>query len=168
LASSDDFKEFYQASYGRTLAAVAGLVGTRHDAEDIVQEAYARALARWTLLRGYQLPDAWVRKVALRLAIDSGRRYRRRLAAAARLAAQRRASSPEPGDDLKYGPLGAALLDLPMRERQVLVLHYLADLPVDVIARELGLPVGTVKTRLGAGRRHLEQRLAQHPEAVGQ
>jgi RNA polymerase sigma-70 factor, ECF subfamily len=168
LASTDDFREFYQASYGRTVAMLAAITGSRAEAEDIAQESYARALARWTLLRGYQLPDAWVRKVALRLAIDSGRRYRRRLAAAARLAAQRHAYSPEPGEDLKYGPLGAALLDLPMRERQVLVLHYLADLPVDAIAREFGLPAGTVKTRLSAGRRHLEERLAQHPEAVGQ
>jgi len=62
--------------------------------------------------------------------------------------------------------LGAALLDLPIRERQVVVLHYLADLPVDEIARECGLPAGTVKTRLAAGRRHLAERLAQYPEAV--
>ena len=48
LASSDDFKEFYLASYGRTLATVAALVGSEHEAEDIAQEAYARALARWS------------------------------------------------------------------------------------------------------------------------
>ena len=54
-----------------------------------------------------------------------------------------------------------------MRERQVVVLHYLADLPVDAIARECGLPPGTVKTRLAAGRRHLEERLSRHEEAVG-
>jgi RNA polymerase sigma-70 factor (ECF subfamily) len=54
-----------------------------------------------------------------------------------------------------------------MREREVLVLHYLADLPVDTIARERGLPAGTVKTRLAVARRHLEERLTQHPEAVG-
>ena len=74
---------------------------------------------------------------------------------------------PEPGEDLQHGPLGTALLALPLRERQVLVLHYLADLPVDAIARDLGLPAGTVKTRLVAGRRHLEARLAEHPEAIG-
>ncbi len=59
------------------------------------------------------------------------------------------------------------LLELPLRT-QVVVLHYLADLPVDVIAQEVGLPAGTVKTRLAAARRHLEQRLSRHEEeAVG-
>lgn len=168
MGASDDFRDFYQASYGRTLAMVAGMVGSRGQAEDITQEAFARALARWPLLRSYEQPDAWVRKVAMRLAIDTGRRHRRRLATASRLAALRQPADPEPGDDLHLSPLGAALLELPLRERQVLVLHYVTDLPVNAIARELGLPPGTVKTRLGAGRRHLEKRLSQHPEAVGQ
>jgi RNA polymerase sigma-70 factor, ECF subfamily len=172
VGSSDDFREFYQASYGRTLAMVTALVGGRAEAEDLTQEAFARALARWTLLRGYDQPDAWVRKVALRLAIDTGRRQRRWLATIGRLTALRQpgASQPaaEPGDNLRFGALGAALLELPLHEREVLVLHYLADLPVDAIARELGLPPGTVKTRLRAGRRRLEERLSQQPEAVGQ
>jgi RNA polymerase sigma-70 factor, ECF subfamily len=160
------FEEFYQASYGRTVALVAAITGSRHEAEDVAQEAYARALARWWRLRGYDLPEAWVRKVALRIAIDAGRRRRRNLAAAARLAAQRRPAGPEPADDLKYTPLGAALLGLPLHERQVMVLHYVADLPVHAIARECGLPVGTVKSRLVAARRHLEQQLTSRSEGV--
>jgi RNA polymerase sigma-70 factor, ECF subfamily len=168
LGSTDDFREFYEASYGRTLAMVAALVGGRAEAEDVTQEAFARALSRWTLLRSYERPDAWVRKVALRLAIDTGRRQRRRLATVIRLAGLRQPADSEPADDLQFSPLGAALAELPLRERQVLVLHYLADLPVDMIAQELSLPPGTVKTRLGAGRRHLEERLSQQPEAVGQ
>jgi RNA polymerase sigma-70 factor (ECF subfamily) len=166
LASSDDFREFYRASYGRTLATVAALVGSNHEAEDIAQEAYARALARWSWLHGFDLPDAWVRKVAVRLAVDSSRRRRTRLAATLRLASLRQPQAPQPDDDLRYTPPGAALLDLPIRERQVVVLHYLADLSVDAIAQECGLAAGTVKTRLAAGRRHLAERLAQYPEAV--
>jgi RNA polymerase sigma-70 factor, ECF subfamily len=162
----DDFPEFYQASYGRMVAIVAAVAGSRSEAEDAVQEAYARALARWSRLRGYDLPEAWVRKVALRIAIDSGRRHRRSLQTSARIAAQREAPRPEPGDDLRYTALGVALMELPVRERHVLVLYYLADLPVAAIAQECGLPAGTVKTRLAAGRRHLELRLSQHPEAV--
>jgi RNA polymerase sigma-70 factor, ECF subfamily len=166
VPSSDDFHEFYQSSYGRTVAMVAAIVGSKHEAEDVAQEAFARALVRWSRLHGYDLPEAWVRKVALRIAIDAGRRHRNRVAAVLRLASLRTEPPPEPGDDLRYTPLGSALLDLPLRERQVVVLHYLADLPVDVIAQECGLPVGTVKTRLAAGRRHLEQRLSAQPESV--
>ena len=166
LRHGEQFEEFYRASYGRTFALVAAITGSRHEAEDVAQEAYARALARWSRLRGYDLPEAWVRKVALRLAIDSGRRRRRSLAAAVRLAAQRRPADPEAADELKYTPLGAALLGLPLHQRQVIVLHYVADLPVNVIADECGLPVGTVKTRLWVARRHLEQQLTSRPEGV--
>jgi RNA polymerase sigma-70 factor, ECF subfamily len=166
LRHDEQFEDFYQASYGRTVALVAAIIGSRLEAEDAVQEAYARALARWWRLRGYDLPEAWVRKVALRIAIDAGRRRRRNLAAAVRLAAQRRPDGPEPADDLKYTPLGVALLGLPLHERQVIVLHYVADLPVQVIARECGLPVGTVKTRLVVARRHLEQQLTSRTEGV--
>jgi RNA polymerase sigma-70 factor (ECF subfamily) len=162
----DDFQEFYQATYGRTVAMIAAVTGSRQEAEDIAQEAFARALVRWPKVRDYDLPEAWIRRVALRIAIDSSRRARRRLVVSARMAAQREKPDPEPGDDIQYTALGAALMELPMRERQVLVLHYLADLSVDAIASECGLPAGTVKARLAAGRRHLERRLSQQPEAV--
>ncbi len=166
MRHSDEFEDFYQASYGRVVAMVAALTGSKQEAEDVAQEAYARALSRWSRLRGYDLPEAWVRKVALRIAIDSGRRVRRNLAAAVRLAAERRPVESEPADELKYSPLGAALLGLPVHERQVIVLYYVTDLPVDAIAAECGLPVGTVKTRLAVARRHLEQKLTSRPEAV--
>ncbi len=46
-STTDDFAEFYEASYGRVVALVAAMVGDRHQAEDIAQEAFARALTRW-------------------------------------------------------------------------------------------------------------------------
>jgi RNA polymerase sigma-70 factor, ECF subfamily len=163
---NDDFEEFYQASYGRTVSIVAAFTGTRTEAEDVAQEAYARALARWPRLCHYDVPEAWVRQVALRIAIDADRRVRRLLRLSARLAAQRDVTESQPGDDIRFTALGAALAELPARERQVVVLHYLADLPVDAIARECGLPASTVKSRLAAGRRHLEKLLESQPEAV--
>jgi RNA polymerase sigma-70 factor (ECF subfamily) len=163
---SGEFQEFYEASYGRILAVIAAMTGDRHEAEDIVQEAFARALVRWSRLGGYDQPEAWVRRVALRIAIDSGRRRRRVAAMSARLSAQRQPPRPEPADALKFTALGAALLRLRVPEREVVVLHYVADLPVEAIARECRLPVGTVKTRLAAGRQHLHAELAKRPEAV--
>ncbi len=161
-----EFQEFYEASYGRVVATVAGLLGDRHEAEDVAQEAFSRAYIRWSTLGGYELPEAWVRRVALRIAIDTGRRRTRTAGLLARLSAQRTAPVPEPGEGVRFTALGSALAALPQREREVLVLHYLADMPVDAIARDCGLPSGTVKTRLAAGRQHLEQELAQCPEAM--
>ena len=84
---TDDFAEFYEASYGRVVALVAAMVGDRHQAEDIAQEEFARALTRWTRISRYDLPEAWVRRVALRLTIDAGRRMRRAASLSVRLAA---------------------------------------------------------------------------------
>jgi RNA polymerase sigma-70 factor (ECF subfamily) len=161
-----DFQEFYEASYGRIVALVAAMLLNRHEAQDIAQEAFARALARWPRIAGYDLPEAWVRRVAIRLAADSGRRLRRTARVSERLASARRGSDPEPADALALTPLGCALRRVPLRQREVLVLHYLADLPVEVISRDFGMPSGTVKSRLAAGRRRLEAELARSHQAV--
>jgi RNA polymerase sigma-70 factor, ECF subfamily len=163
LPNDAQFEEFYQASYGRTVAMVAAITGSRHEAQAVAQEAYARALSRWSRLRGHDLPETWVRRVALRLVADSGRRLPRKLVPAVRLAAHRRPGDSEPADDPANTPLCKALLALPLHERQVIVLHYLTDLPVESVAAECGLPAGTVRTRLTVARRHLEQQLAGRP-----
>jgi RNA polymerase sigma-70 factor, ECF subfamily len=161
-----DFQEFYQANYGRVVALVTAVLGDRNEAEDVAQEAFARCITRWSSIGGYDKPEAWVRQIALRIAIDSGRRIRRAGRATARLAAQRQHPPAAPGESLAASDLGTALRKLPLREREVIVLHYLADLPVDTIAQERGLPVGTVKTRLAAGRRRLVHELTQPSEEV--
>jgi RNA polymerase sigma-70 factor, ECF subfamily len=160
------FPDFYHANYRRMVGLVAAVLGSTAEAEDVTQEAFARALARWPRIAGYDLPEAWVRRVALRLAVDSARRVRRTARLTARLAAAAPGQPADPFDPLPSTPLTAALLRLPLRLREVLVLHYLADMPVDVIAAERGLAVGTVKTRLAAGRRRLEHELANSAKVM--
>src|ERR1017187_1054441 len=104
-----EFQEFYEANYGRIVAMVAVVLGDRHQAEDVAQEAFARALTRWSRIGGYELPEAWVRRVALRIATDSGRRFRRAIRVSVKIAAQRQATEPEPCDSLAFTALGAAL-----------------------------------------------------------
>ncbi len=166
LPPPTDFGEFYQAGYGRTLALITALTGDRAEAEDVTQEAFARALARWNRLRDYDVPEAWVRRVALRLATDSGRRLRRAYRVGVKLSAQPPDQPARPDDALGSIELGQALMRLPLAQREVLVLHYLADLSVEQIAADRGLSTGTVKTRLVSGRRRLERELASEPEAV--
>jgi RNA polymerase sigma-70 factor (ECF subfamily) len=158
LSVDDGFAGFYEASYSRVVALLAAMTGDWHQAEDVAQEAFARALARWQRLASYDAPEAWVRQVALRLVVDAARRSRRAVRASALLAvAQRGRADPDPVAETE---LTAALLRLPLPQREVLVLHYLADLPVADIARDCRLPEGTVKTRLAAGRLRLERELA--------
>ena len=165
MRQEHEFADFYHANYGKITAVVAAVLGDRHEAEDVTQEAFARALVRWPQLARYDLPEAWVRRVALRLAIDQGRRLRRTARLVAKLLGARRGQESAPADSLPFTAMGRALLQLPLRERETLVLHYLADLPVERIARETGVPSGTVKGRRAAGRRRLERELAEHPDA---
>jgi len=166
LGVQGDFEEFYQANYGRTVAMAAAVLGSRSEAEDVAQEAFTRALARWSKLSRYELPEAWVRQVALRLAIDSGRRVRRTIKVAVKMSAQRHPPQPEAADSLLFTALGDALKRLPLQQRQLVALYYLADMSVADIARESGVAVGTVKARLASARHHIERELSEQTGAI--
>jgi RNA polymerase sigma-70 factor, ECF subfamily len=95
----------------------------------------------------------------MNLASDGFRRVRRRLAVAVRLRVELESRQPAevPG-------LAEALRALPMAQRKAVVLHHLLDLPVDQVAVELGVPVGTVKSRLARARGALATLLASEAE----
>ena len=155
--AEDSFERFYTATYERLLRQLVLVTGDRGDAEDVLQEAYGRASSRWGRLADYEAPEAWVRRVALRLAADRARRARRRAAALLRLRPPAQPAVELSADTLD---LADALRRLPVGQRQAIVLHHLVGLPVNEVARHLRIPVGTVKTRLARGRaalvRHLE------------
>jgi RNA polymerase sigma-70 factor, ECF subfamily len=157
-----EFEEFYQAVFGRLVGQLVLVVGDLHEAEDIAQEALVRAAARWPRLRGYDVPEAWVRRVALNLTVSNARRTRWRLQALAGL----RAPPVVPVVPEDAVALLEALRRLPLRHRQALVLHYLLDLPVEQAARTLGVPAGTVKSWLARGRKALAAQLGEEEVAT--
>jgi RNA polymerase sigma-70 factor (ECF subfamily) len=146
-----DFAAFYAASYPQVVGQVYALVGNLHDAEELTQEAFARAYANWARVGGYDVPVAWVRRVAFNLASTGFRRAGRGAAALLRL------GPPEPvlPVSVEAAAVMEALGRLPMRYRSAVVLHHLVDLSVEEVAAELGVPAATVKTRLVRGRRAL-------------
>jgi RNA polymerase sigma-70 factor, ECF subfamily len=160
VAAEDEFTRFYEGSFARLVGQLALVTGDRHAAEDVVQEAFARASARWGRLRDYDVPEAWVRRVAMNLAVNGARRRRRRLAALVRLGPP----APVPAADVADVALAEALAVLPVHQRQVLVLHYLVGMPVEEVAATLRVPSGTVKARLHRGRRALAARLGDGEE----
>jgi RNA polymerase sigma-70 factor, ECF subfamily len=157
-----DFDDFYASNYGRLVVQLYAVTGNLPDAEDAVQEAFARASIHWRRVRAYELPEAWVRRVALNVAFTGLRRARRVLEVLTR--AQPPPPPPLPGAALE---LVEALGRLPLPFRQVLVLHYLADLPVERVAGELGIAVGTAKSRLARARDALARHLVDGGEEVG-
>jgi RNA polymerase sigma-70 factor, ECF subfamily len=146
--ADDGFAAFYASSYRRLLGQLFAVTGDLAEAENVLQEAYARAFVRWGRVGAYDLPEAWVRRVALNLAAMGERSLRRRARALLRLG-----PPPQvPALSADAVDLRDALRALPLGQRQVIVLHHLVGLPVEEVARELRLAPGTVKSRLARGR----------------
>jgi RNA polymerase sigma-70 factor (ECF subfamily) len=65
-----EFDGFYAGTVRRVTSHLCMMTGDRAEAEDAVQEAYARAWQRWEKLSGYGDPEAWVRTVAYRITVS--------------------------------------------------------------------------------------------------
>jgi RNA polymerase sigma-70 factor, ECF subfamily len=139
---------FIAHDYLRTVAAVALVVGDHGVAEDAVQEALLRAIGRRNRADSLRSPVAWITVVALNVARRGFRRLRTEQRALERIGAPA-ASIADTADALA---VREALPDLPVRQREVVVLHYFCGWPVAEVARHLGVHEGTVKTSLARAR----------------
>ena len=164
---STGLEAVYAGQYRRLVALVTAVTGSLADAEEAVQEAFARALAPAGRREVLADPEAWLYRVAVTLARSRWRRARhgRRLAIELAEAENRIPEPPDPTD------ARLALLDalrrLPFEQREAIVLHHLADLPVADVAVRVGAPVGTVKARLARGRDALAKLLTRDAEGGG-
>lgn len=151
MRDAGSFDAFYSGTVRRLIGQLHAMTGSRTEAEDCVQEAYARAWQRWEKVSGYGDPEAWVRTVAYRVSVSSWRK------AANMRAAHRRHGAP--GDECGLSPdyvaIVTALRQVSATQRQAIVLYHLVGLSIDEIARETGTAAGTVKARLSRGRQAL-------------
>ena len=160
MAEFSDLDDLYAASYRRLVVQLFALCGDQADAEDAVQEAFLTALRKGSELTRVADPEAWVRKVAINR-LNAGWRH---------LAVVRkyRPLVPGPQAPVEVGPnhvaVMRALARLDRDQRQVVVLHHLADLGTAAIAAELGIPEGTVKSRLARARKVLAGLLEEREE----
>jgi RNA polymerase sigma-70 factor (ECF subfamily) len=141
------------------------ILGNDEDAWDATQDAFVRAWRELPTLRDPERFDVWLRAITVNGCRQAMRGRRRRLV---REIAVADPSEAVPAPGLVNGPdeevaladaLERALERLDANERAILVLHHLEHLPVDVVAATLGIPVGTVKSRLFAARHALERAL---------
>jgi len=146
------FAEFYRASYQRCLRAVIAGAGPPDLAEDLVAEAFTRALVSWRTVRDHPAPQAWVVRTALNAGTSWWRRHGREVPLG-----DHDAAAPqrwEPGEfrgELGYGAgpaVLAALRALPRRQREVIALRVFLDLDIATTAGLLGIAPGTVGAHL--------------------
>ena len=146
------FEEAFPDLYRLAYRVAFRVLGDRGDAEDVAQEALARAHLRW--MRLWERPEGWVVTVATNLSIDRHRRRRR---------VSGLASDPLAIVDVyqcERIDLARALRRLPRRQREVVVLRYLADWSESDVAEALGISAGAVKSHASRGlaalRHHLD------------
>ena len=145
--AEEALRRTYSAEYSRLVGLARLLVDRRDEAEEVVQEAFARTWANLAKVRGAD-PLPYVRRTVVNL--SRGRLRRRRTAAAHRAERGGDAESAEIGAvrDASARAVIGEIEQLPRRQRECVVLRYYADLTVPDIARVLGLAEGSVKSHL--------------------
>jgi RNA polymerase sigma factor (sigma-70 family) len=157
-----DFAEFYRGARDKCLRAVLVSVGDRDTAQELVDEAFARACASWRTVSKHPAPAAWVIRTALNVNISRWRRRRREVAVPDLGTV---ADMPCPASDSPVDPrIMAALLRLPARQRQVVALRLFLDLDTERAAEVLGVAPSTVKAHLARALATLRDDLAAIPE----
>jgi RNA polymerase sigma-70 factor (sigma-E family) len=162
VAGAVRFEEAFTDLYRLAYRVSFRVLGDRGDAEDVAQEALARTHVRWARLSDQ--PEGWVVTVATNLSIDRHRRRRR---------SARTGMEPLALVDVHLAErldLATALRHLPRRQRQVVVLRYLADWSELDVADALGCSPGSVKSHASRGlsslRRHLDVGVAEGGDDV--
>jgi RNA polymerase sigma factor (sigma-70 family) len=159
-----DFAEFYRRSADECLRAVLVSVGDLDTAQELVDEAFARAWGSWRTVGRHPAPVAWVVRTALNSNISRWRRRRREI------------SVPDPATVADPAMVGgaadspidprimAALMRLPARQRQVVALRLILDLDTGRTAEVLGIAPGTVMAHLGRAIGALREDLMPEPQ----
>src|SRR3982074_2189860 len=141
-----------------------GVLRNDADAEDVAQEALLRAYRRFDRLRDAQRFRGWLVRIVFRLALDRARSAKRRELRETEWAHPARRVAPPNAEELAasgefQAHFDSALDALPEKLRLVLLLAAMEGHTLEEVATMLGLPIGTVKSRLFAGRKKLAERL---------
>jgi len=161
-ATRDEVVALYSRDCPRLIGLLTSIGGSRSDAEDVAQQAYAKLLRQWAKVRSREDPESWVRVLAVRLLISRHRRVEVAAFGLRRLAGRAQQHQPDPSEDAV--PIAEALHTLPVSQRAVLILHEVLDLPLEQVATELQMPVGKVKFQFSGARAALDQLLSETKE----
>jgi RNA polymerase sigma-70 factor, ECF subfamily len=140
--------------------ACALLRGDRQGADDLVQDCLERAVSRWHLRRTEGDVRGWLYTILYNLFVSEKHRQRRRGVPDALLeVAEAELPGVEGGQDwaLEHRDLLRAFASLPEEQRSVVLLIGVEDLSYEQAARVLGVPIGTVMSRLSRGRERLRR-----------
>ena len=139
------------------------LTGSAEDADDLVQDTLERAWSRSSLWPQVADMRAWLFSLMHNLHVDGVRRRRDHIVST--MDELRDAAVPAAqGDRIAVAEMDVALAMLPAEQREVLLLVALEDMPYAEVAQTLGVPIGTVMSRLSRGRERLRALMEKRSE----
>ena len=155
MTAPDDteFSDFFRREFERLVRTVYLVLHDQQSAEDVAQDAFGQLYLNWAKVSGYDKPQAWLRRIAIRMAVRVARREESRRALTR---GQSRRSLP-PERDLD---LAAALRALPAQQRAAVALHYYEDQSAEEVGVLLGCSASTVRTHLLRARTRLAELLS--------
>ncbi len=168
-ASDDEFHNFMTGRWPSLLRTAYLLTGSHHDAEDLAQNALARAYVKWSHVRNSDDMAAYVRRIMIHAHAD---RFRRR---AVREWFTPRLPETPVADQTANVDRRSAVMDalgrLPARQRSVVVLCYFEDMTHAQVAAALGTRTSTVRSQITRGLAKLREdgllaALAEQPAAT--
>ncbi|MFK3981166.1 SigE family RNA polymerase sigma factor [Micromonospora sp. NPDC050397] len=159
-----EYVDFVTTRLARMQRIAYLLCGDAHRADDLVQQTFTTLYVNWRRVRAVEYPDAYVRTMLVRTFLNE-----KRLAWSSRVdltdSVPDRVSTDGPAVEDRT-VLRAALSRVPKRQRAVLVLRFLCDLPVDEVAELLGCSPGTVKSQTSHGLAALRRQLGEETLAA--
>jgi RNA polymerase sigma-70 factor (ECF subfamily) len=155
MTAPDDteFSDFFRREFERLVRTVYLVLHDQQSAEDVAQDAFGQLYLNWVKVSGYDNPQAWLRRVAIRMAVRVARREESRRALT-------RGQSPRSLPPERDLDLAAALLALPAQQRAAVALHYYTDRSAEEVGVLLGCSASTVRTHLLRARARLAELLA--------
>jgi RNA polymerase sigma factor (sigma-70 family) len=149
-----EYAWFFRTEFPSVLRTVFLILRDRGRSEDIAQDAFTQLYVHWRKVSRYERPEAWVRRVAIRMAVRHQKRDR--------LRAMLERGSPEPASDPETDlDLASAMKELSPMQRAVVVLYYYEDRPTAEIVDILGMSQSTVRVHLTRARRRLADLLRE-------
>lgn len=152
--SQERYEWFFKAEYPQVVRSAYLVMFDADGAPDVAQEAFVQALRHWPKVSRYDKPEAWVRRVAIRMAVKAAKK-------------QKRLSPLEESLDTGVAPiladpdLARAVASLPGNQRASVVLFYFEDRPVSEISEILQCSEATVKVHLHRARKKLAEHLGE-------
>jgi RNA polymerase sigma-70 factor, ECF subfamily len=155
----DDFDRLYRQTWGKIVASLTLLLGDRAAAEDCAQETYRKAWTAWPGWKPDAPPEAWLHRIAVRVASNYRARERLRSAGETIRRLGRPQEIPDPAAAVEHADVERALRTLPVKQAALLVMRHVHGYTNRELAAAFNIPERTVASRLIAARRRMAQAL---------